>query len=503
MRLFRRATQAQRRVLSTALPARFAALKRERQLMDDPRQGALVVRLEQMREELCGTRHAERCEAPRSLYMHGLPGVGKTLLMDLFLDAVDERVPSRRVHFHAFMLDVHARMHTLRGTRDPLVAVGTAIADELPSGVLCFDEFQVEDIADAVIVRRLFETIMAHGSTAIVATSNRAPSELYKNGINRQLFLPFIDLLLAEFDVVDMATAGLGAAGGDALLVSADAAEPAPTRDYRQLARRDIVAGLFSHGDGGVDALEGAVRMQADAFATVGQQPNSAPAPNDGVQRDVPLRVGRSARTLTIPRLVGGVAACFTFNELCGTSRGAADFIALAEQYPLVAVSGVPQLTASLRNEALRFIILIDALYDENIVLLCAADVDIGSLFALAGDDHGVDDVVDDRQEDGARTNTTCSSALEGRESRVVDEGGSSGRSTTMIGGMEWSATGLLGKSMAELGSQDGVRFAAKRAASRLVEMQGGDYLARARARCVRRSAQTDGRRSSCFAPKS
>ena len=458
-----------RRSLSSALPARFEALKRERGMMDDARQSALVLRLEALRAALCGSDRVGSTNAPRarSMYMHGLPGVGKTLLMDLFLDAVDDRVPSRRVHFHAFMLDVHARMHTLRGTRDPLVAVGTAIADELRSGVLCFDEFQVEDIADAVILRRLFETIMLRGSTAIVATSNRAPLELYKNGINRQLFLPFIDLIEEEFDVVDMATAGDGA-----LRASRDGAEV----DYRQLARNDVVVGMFSHGEGGSDALAGAVRTHAAAFVGALQRADGdAAAAPQSVKRDVALRVGQGARTLLIPRLCNDVAACFTFSELCGTSRGAADFIALAQRCPIVAVSDVPQLTASLRNEALRFIILIDAMYDANVVLLCAAEVDVGALFALAG------------------TSVDEGTSFEGRESRVVDEGGSSGRSTTMIGGMEWSATGLLGKSMAELGSQDGVRFAAGRAASRLIEMQGGDYLARALSRRAQLAASGDG----------
>ena len=451
---FRRCSSSSSRSLLGAAGG-YEALKQERGLVEDAAQSAVVQRFEVLRAALADGGGGG--EVPTSLYLYGGPGLGKTLLMDLFLDSVDSaRTPTRRVHFHSFMLDVHARLHALRGTVDPLVAVGEAVGAELSGGVLCFDEFQVEDIADAVLVRRLFETVMRGGRTAIVATSNRAPTELYKNGINRHLFVPFVELVEREFDVIDMSAP-----------IAATVAGPAV--DYRHLARRDAVDGIFSHGRGASDDLRRAVRHHAAALLRRDGDGNGNGSTTLGVAKDVTVAIGESTRTLPVHSVVGDVAGCFTFEQLCGASLGAADFLAISARYPIVALDAVPQLTASLRNEALRFIILIDALYEQNVVLVLASDVAIPDLFALAGD-RDVDDEDDD--DGGGRKGKG--------ESRVLGEGGSSGRSTTMIGDMEWSATGLLGKSMAELGAQDGVRFASGRAASRLVEMQGAEYLARA-----------------------
>ncbi len=283
--------------------------------------------------ERLGFRRRE--DARRGLYMFGGVGRGKSALMDLFFDGapVDRK---RRVHFHAFMLDVHARIHAQRrriregGARaDPIPPVAADIADE--AGLLCFDEFQVHDPADAMILSRLFSGLLDRGVT-VVATSNRAPDDLYEGGLNRELFLPFIDLLKSRVEVLALDGA----------------------RDYR-LARLKTMPVYFSPLDGDTEAKLG------KAFATLADGAAAAPQT---------LEV--QGRTVTVPLAVAGIAR-FTFDGLCRRPLGAADYIEIARQFHTVFLSDIPVMEAEHRNEARRFVNLIDVLYDHGVNLICSA----------------------------------------------------------------------------------------------------------------------------------
>ena len=279
---------------------------------------------------------AKPAEPPRGLYIHGEVGRGKTLLMDMFFDAVAAPA-KRRAHFHGFMADVHARVHAWRQMLkrgevdgdDPIAPVAAALAAE--ASVLCFDEFAVRDIADAMILARLFGALFAAG-VVVVATSNVAPDDLYKDGLNRALFLPFLRLLGERMEVFE-----LGA-----------------RTDYRlQKLRR---APVYHHpADAAAEAA-----MNETFLRIVGQ-----PA---GPRLDLPLL----GRTLTVPQAIAGVAR-FTFADLCRRPLGAPDFLEIAHEFHTVFVDRVPVLKATDRNEAKRFITFIDALYDAKVKLIASA----------------------------------------------------------------------------------------------------------------------------------
>jgi cell division protein ZapE len=279
---------------------------------------------------------ARPAPAPRGIYVYGEVGRGKTFLMDLFFDAVRvER--KRRAHFHAFMLDVHQRIHAWRQSRkrgevlgdDPIAPVAAALAED--ALLLCFDEFSVRDIADAMILARLFRALFAAG-VVVVATSNVAPEDLYKDGLNRALFLPFLDLLRERMEVVEL-TARL---------------------DYRlQKLKRAPV--YYCPDDAEAEAA-----MDA-AFARLTGQAR-------GAARELSLL----GRKLDVPQAVDGVAR-FGFDDLCRRPLGAADFLALAEEFHTLFVDHIPVLAEGERNAAKRFITLVDALYDQKVKLVAAA----------------------------------------------------------------------------------------------------------------------------------
>jgi cell division protein ZapE len=288
----------------------------------------------------------EPMEPPQGLYLVGGVGRGKSMLMDLFFDGAPvER--KRRVHFHGFMIEVHERLdewrkagresHT-RIAGDPIPPVAGDLADT--AWLLCFDEFQVKDPADALILDRLFSALFERG-VVVVATSNVAPGDLYLGGLNRDRFLPFLALLQERCEVMEL-DAGI---------------------DYRRGRIKGMQVYFMAHEDDGAEALD-------DAFDYLTE---GAPAAPD----EIVLR----GRTVPVPLAAKGVAR-FSFTELCAKALGAADYIAIAELYHTVILSGIPRLEPEKRNEAARFVTLIDALYEHKVNLVCAAETDPEHLFA-------------------------------------------------------------------------------------------------------------------------
>jgi cell division protein ZapE len=284
----------------------------------------------------------------RGLYLWGGVGRGKSMLMDLFFDSVQIH-RKRRGHFHEFMLEVDARLKVERAKEagDPIAPVAAAIADE--ARLLCFDEMVVKNMADAAIMSRLF-TALIEGGVTIVTTSNRPPTDLYKDGLNRQLFLPFIDLITARLDV--MALNG-------------------PT-DYRRDRLGNAQTWLTPNGAEATAAI-------AQSFFRLTDYP-----PED--RENVPsteIDVG-SGRTLRVPKALKGVAV-FSFKRLCAEARGASDYLAIARRFHTVIIMGIPVLGPENRNEAARFVTLIDALYEYRVKLLASADALPDALYP-AGD---------------------------------------------------------------------------------------------------------------------
>jgi cell division protein ZapE len=287
-------------------------------------------------------------EPPRGLYLWGAVGRGKSMLMDLFY-AQAQVAPKRRIHFHEFMLDVHERIHAHRQSsgEDPIPAVAGQVA--ATARLLCFDELQVTNVADAMILSRLFTALLDAGAT-VVATSNRPPGDLYKDGLNRQLFLPFIALLEARLDVLSL---------------------NGPT-DYRLERLAGMPTYYVPNGGQATAAL-------SEAFFRLTDFPveDRAHVPSETIE--VP-----GGRTLFVPKALKGVAV-FSFKRLCGQPLWAADYLAVARRYHTVILVGVPRLGPENRNEAARFVTLVDALYEHKVKLLMSADAPPQGLYT-AGD---------------------------------------------------------------------------------------------------------------------
>lgn len=338
--------------------AAYDALLANGELKPDADQAAAAARLNLLQQELeggaAGTGFFGRLfgkgapQTPRGIYMWGAVGRGKSMLMDLFYDhlRISEK---RRVHFHAFMLDVHARLREARKSEsgDPILPVAASLTEGLR--LLAFDEMVINNSADAMILSRLFTAMMKDGLT-VVATSNRPPADLYKDGLNREHFLPFIDLIQSRLDVLSL---------------------NGPT-DYR----RDRLGGArLWHVPNGPEAT--AALSEAFFRLTDFAVEDRAHVPT------ADLDVG-GGRTLHVPKSLKGVAV-FSFKKLCGEARGASDYLAIAQHYHTVILVGIPKLGPENRNEAARFVTLIDALYEYKVKLLAAADAEPDQLYT-AGD---------------------------------------------------------------------------------------------------------------------
>ncbi len=340
------------------LIARYQAAVSAGELRPDPAQRAVVERLARCADALEARPRrgsilwraiGKRPEAVRGVYLWGGVGRGKSMLMDMFFASV-EGPRKRRVHFHEFMQEVHDRLRVEREkeTPDPVMPVADAIADEVR--LLAFDEMIVTNSADAMILSRLFTRIMSHDVT-IVATSNRAPDQLYLNGLNREHFLPFIALLEEKLDVIAL---------------------DGPT-DYRLERLGGFPTWYVPNGKAATDALSRAFFRLTDFPVE-----DRAHVPTE----ELPIPGGRS---MHVPKSLKGVAV-FSFKRLCGEARGIPDYLAIARRYHTVIIVGIPKLSVELRNEATRFKLLIDTLYEHRVKLLAAADAEPEQLY-VGGDD--------------------------------------------------------------------------------------------------------------------
>ncbi len=319
--------------IMTSLSQHYMSLTQDGTLIADPAQIAALPEFERVHDALLQPvkkgLFRKAPEPPKGVYFWGGVGRGKSMLMDLFVEHLDG-IPARRVHFHAFMQEIHAAMHEVRksGVEDAISPVAADVAASVR--LLAFDEMQISDITDAMIVGRLFEALFSAG-VVVITTSNRHPDELYKNGLNRDLFLPFIALIKERMVMHELVS---------------------PT-DYRQ------------------DRLGG----QQVYFTPVNSDARKA---MDAVWDDLaggpgtPLILKVKGRDVELPAFRNSVARA-GFHDLCGKPLGPADYLTLAEAVKVLMIDGIPSLSRSNFNEAKRFVTLIDALYEAKVRLICSA----------------------------------------------------------------------------------------------------------------------------------
>jgi cell division protein ZapE len=333
---------------------RLAARVAAGEIQIDAAQMAVATRLGQLDRALAEWRPSrgwslaglfgakDDARTPRGLYIHGQVGRGKTMLMDLFFEATAFE-PKRRVHFHQFMSETHDAIAEARKriSGDPIPEVARVFANRF--GLLCLDEFHVTDIADAMILGRLFVGLFQR-HVVVVATSNVRPSDLYRNGLNRQLFLPFVDLIGEHMDVMELASA----------------------KDFRleKLAGQPL---YFMPAD---ETSRLALRAMFTRLTGVGR----------GMAIDLDVK----GRKLRIPEASSGVAV-FKFSDLCEQPLGSLDYLHIAHAFHTVMIEGIPKLPKEKRNEARRLTTLIDALYDAHVSLVVTADAEPAEIYP-AGD---------------------------------------------------------------------------------------------------------------------
>jgi cell division protein ZapE len=344
--------------MASSITARYAAGVAAGRIERDAAQLAVVDKLARLEERIVEYRLARKSSSLgwlfggretrqppiKGLYLYGDVGRGKTMLMDLFYEA-SPVARKRRVHFHEFMLDVHERIHAIRQTMklgdnagaDPIELAAIELAKE--AWLLCFDEFHVTDIADAMILGRLFAQLFERG-VVVVATSNVAPEQLYQDGLNRALFVPFIHMLEQYMDIVRL--------------------------EARTDFRLEKLAGIrvwYVPADSAADAaLDDAWRRLA------------------GGHLGEPQELALKGRAVHVPRAAMGVAR-FAFHELCEQPLAASDYLRIAREYHSLIVDRIAVMTFETRNAANRFIILIDTLYDMNVKLVASAEAEPDALY--------------------------------------------------------------------------------------------------------------------------
>ena len=333
------------------------------ELFEDPAQAQVITALDSVLTQLHAPKLANKGSAlgwlfgntqkpppgPRGVYMWGGVGRGKSMLMDLFFNLAETK-PKRRVHFHAFMQDVHSRIHAWRQEQntasersaDPIPPLAKVLAAE--AKLLCFDEFAVTDVADAMILARLFTSMLEHGVT-VVATSNIQPDRLYKDGLNRSFFLPFIDLVKEKMQVMELTS---------------------PT-DYRmeKLINGDV---YMTGGD------------RANALDTLWHEMTNG-------QPVEPSTLKVAGRELTFEQTSGGLLRT-SFAALCEKPLGAADYLAISAMFRTIFLEDIPVMDYSSRNAAKRFITLIDTLYDTGRILIASAEDRSSKLYPVG---HGTE----------------------------------------------------------------------------------------------------------------
>lgn len=421
----------------TALEAAYNGLLNRGRLLQNPYQSALVTRLASLQNELATTNSPLIPQhQPRGIYIYGSVGTGKSRIADLFADTLPSSVSKRRDHFHTFMNDIHHRLHLARSSPsysgDPLVQIGRTIREE--SRVLVFDEFQVTDIADAMILSRLFGSIWREGGV-MVSTSNRHPNGLYENGLNRDVVLPFIREVEKRCEVWEI--------GGQ--------------EDYRMRGLKDRTGG----GDRVETFLtdrEAFDRTLAEALGDAKLEQVSLPVYGTrNLVVDAASATPKEDKSTPDKKfaLISG-----TFEQLCQAALSAADYQALCSSTSTVFISGLWKFQPAQKDFVRRFITMIDLAYEARTRVVCLSSVALGELF-----------------ENIVPVNSKLKSRL--NDAMRVSRGGgaSSSMMSTFIGETEWSATGLAEASLATGGAgETDVGFAVGRAISRLYEMGSKEY---------------------------
>jgi len=323
------------------LAAQYERLVADKKIRSDGAQRHVLAALEALETQLGKSKKlfAKKALAARGLYIWGNVGRGKSMLMDLFFEHVPAH-KKRRVHFHAFMQEVHARIHQLRqeGKGDPVALLAQELAAQ--AGLLCFDELQATDVTDATLLSRLFSGLFEAGVT-IVSTSNHPPASLYTGGVQRERFAKFIALIEEHMQVM--------------ALSSPD--------DYRHMQAKSLERVYFYP-----------LGPDADAFVERSVKRLAGDTKSEQATLSVQSRT-------TLFTLYGKNIGRFSFHQLCETALGPADYLALAKRLDTIILTGIPELSAEKRNEAKRFVTLVDTLYERKVTLICTAAVPPESIY--------------------------------------------------------------------------------------------------------------------------